>query len=111
MNWFNKIMMKLAEWRNFLFNKIASVGFDGWFYILFIIVLVILMSLILPMFTVVLFSSCILWFVEFVKYQIISLVGKEYKIHWKPVICGIIGVAVGTLISYLLTMPHEITWF
>lgn len=111
MNWFKNIMIACANWRSILFGKIASLGFDGWFYIFLIIVLVMLMSLILPMFTVVLFSGCILWFVEFVKFQFNSLMGKSYKTHKKPIICGFVGAAIGTLFSYLLSIPHEIFWF
>lgn len=107
MTWYDSILKKMADLRNIVFKKIGSLGFDGWFYIFSIMVMTQIMSVFIPMITVVLFSSCFLWFINWVKWFIF----QQEVISWKPVICGFVGTIIGVGLSYLTAIPHEIMWF
>lgn len=107
MNWFDKILIKGASFRNKMFNVIASHGFDGWFYIFFTCLLTQLLSTIIPLITAVVFSACILWFVNFVRFAF----HFENNLPNKPVICGFIGTALGVGMCYLMQTIEQITWF
>lgn len=103
----DKIMKKLGDYRYSMFKLIGSLGFDGWFYIFFIIVITQLLSLIIPMITVVVFASGILGFVNW----ILWFFRFEEKVSMKRLICGFIGAALGVGMIYLIQIPHEIIWF
>lgn len=107
MRWYDKLLIKAAHWRNVFFSWIGSVEYEGWCYIFLMAIISQLLSLFLPMITVVIFTSLFMWFVNYVKF----FYYQEDNPTWKPVICGAIGAIVGIGLSYLMAIPHEIIWF
>lgn len=96
-------MKRLADIRNKMFKLIGSLGFDGWFYITGIALMTVIIGRFLPMITAVIFCSCFMWFIDFVKF--FTFVENRTN---KPIYCGIAGTLLGIAICYLIF--NNIIW-
>lgn len=97
-------MKFLADLRAKMFALIGKLGFDGWFYVIAITLLTIILARFLPMFTCVVFSACVLWFVDFVKY--FAHIDNRSN---KPIYCGFAGTLLGIGLCYVIY--GNLIWF